>query len=144
MSGARLIGRVENIKPELMRSAATVVPLRAGGGTRLKILEALAMECPIVTTTLGAEGLDVVDGRDVLIADTATAFASPWCASLATRSLPPASRVRAGARLSGSMTGATSWIAPMKRSDPRRGSSGMTVSRGKEAGRCIPGSVWRR
>jgi len=71
-----LIGRVEDIRPELMRSAATVVPLRVGGGTRLKILEALAMECPIVTTSLGAEGLDVTDGRNVLIADTATAFAS--------------------------------------------------------------------
>lgn len=52
-----------------------VVPIRFGGGTRIKIIEALAMGRPVVSTTLGAEGLGLQDGHDVLIADTAAAFA---------------------------------------------------------------------
>jgi glycosyltransferase involved in cell wall biosynthesis len=53
-----------------------VVPLRHGGGTRLKILEALAWGLPVVTTSIGAEGLGLVDGRQALIADSPQAFAS--------------------------------------------------------------------
>jgi glycosyltransferase involved in cell wall biosynthesis len=52
-----------------------VVPLRLGSGTRLKIVEAWAMAKPIVSTTLGAEGIDGVPGRDILIADEPDAFA---------------------------------------------------------------------
>ena len=68
-------GMVEDVRPYLARAAAIVAPLRIGGGTRLKILEALAMGKATVSTTIGAEGLDVVDGREVLLADTAPAFA---------------------------------------------------------------------
>jgi len=46
-----------------------------GKGTRLKIVEAMAMEVPVVSTTIGAEGLDVHDGEDILIADDAASFA---------------------------------------------------------------------
>jgi glycosyltransferase involved in cell wall biosynthesis len=52
-----------------------IVPLRIGGGTRLKIFEAMAMGKPVVSTTIGAEGLPVTPGTDLLIADTANAFA---------------------------------------------------------------------
>ena len=52
-----------------------VVPLRIGGGTRFKILEAMAMGKPIVSTTIGAEGLDVRDGSEILLADKPDAFA---------------------------------------------------------------------
>jgi glycosyltransferase involved in cell wall biosynthesis len=52
-----------------------IVPLRIGGGTRLKIFEAMAMGKPVVSTTIGAEGLPVTPGSDVVIADTAGAFA---------------------------------------------------------------------
>ena len=52
-----------------------VVPLRIGGGTRLKIVEAMAMSKAIVSTTLGAEGIEAVPGRDILIADEPAAFA---------------------------------------------------------------------
>jgi len=52
-----------------------VVPLRVGGGTRLKILEALALGTPVVSTSLGAEGLEVTPGVDILIADEPTEFA---------------------------------------------------------------------
>ena len=52
-----------------------VVPLRLGGGTRLKIVEAMAMGKAIVSTTLGAEGIEAVPGRDLLIEDQPEAFA---------------------------------------------------------------------
>lgn len=69
-------GRVEDVRPYMERAAAYVVPLRIGGGTRLKIYEAMAMEKPIVSTTIGAEGLPVRDGQELLLADTPEAFAS--------------------------------------------------------------------
>lgn len=69
-------GRVEDVRPYMERAAAYVVPIRIGGGTRLKIYEAMAMEKPIISTTIGAEGLPVADGRELLLADTAEDFAS--------------------------------------------------------------------
>lgn len=69
-------GRVEDVRPYLARATAAVVPLRVGGGTRLKIYEAMAMECPVVSTTIGAEGLPVRDGGHLRLADTADALAS--------------------------------------------------------------------
>ncbi len=68
-------GRVEDVRPYMERAAAYIVPLRIGGGTRLKIYEAMAMEKAIVSTTIGAEGLPVTDGRELLLADTPEAFA---------------------------------------------------------------------
>ncbi len=69
-------GRVEDVRPYMERAAAYVVPLRIGGGTRLKIFEAMAMEKPIVSTTIGAEGLPVTDGKELRIADTPETFAA--------------------------------------------------------------------
>ncbi|HEU5459259.1 MAG TPA: glycosyltransferase [Pyrinomonadaceae bacterium] len=69
-------GRVEDVRPYMERAAAYVVPLRIGGGTRLKIYEAMAMEKAIVSTTVGAEGLPVTDGRELRIADTPETFAA--------------------------------------------------------------------
>ena len=68
-------GRVDDVRPYMERATAYVVPLRIGGGTRLKIYEAMAMEKPIVSTTIGAEGLPLRDGDHLLLADTAEAFA---------------------------------------------------------------------
>jgi glycosyltransferase involved in cell wall biosynthesis len=68
-------GRVEDVRPYVDRAAAYIVPLRIGGGTRLKIYEAMAMEKAIVSTTIGAEGLPVRDGFDLLLADTPEDFA---------------------------------------------------------------------
>jgi polysaccharide biosynthesis protein PslH len=70
-----ITGMVDDVRPYLARATAIVAPLRIGGGTRLKILEALAMGKATVSTTIGAEGLDVTDGRELLLADTAPAFA---------------------------------------------------------------------
>jgi len=74
-AGVRVTGEVSDVRIHLAQSSVVVVPLRAGAGTRLKILEAMAMGCPVVSTTLGAEGLDVEDGSDILLADTPAAFA---------------------------------------------------------------------
>jgi polysaccharide biosynthesis protein PslH len=68
-------GRVVDVIPYYQLSAVSVVPLRAGGGTRLKILESMALGRPVVSTTIGCEGLDVVDGKHLLIADDPRLFA---------------------------------------------------------------------
>jgi glycosyltransferase involved in cell wall biosynthesis len=78
LAGAHVIvtGEVPDVRPYVRRAAVVVVPLRMGGGTRLKILEGLAMEKPIVTTSLGCEGIDVANGEHLFVADGAEAFAS--------------------------------------------------------------------
>jgi polysaccharide biosynthesis protein PslH len=70
-----LTGFVPDLRPHLAAAAVVVVPLRLGGGTRLKIVEGMAMGKAMVSTTLGAEGIDVVPGRDLLIEDQPAAFA---------------------------------------------------------------------
>jgi sugar transferase (PEP-CTERM/EpsH1 system associated) len=77
LAGSRVhvTGRVEDVVPYYQESTICVVPLRAGGGTRLKILEAMALGRPVVSTSIGCEGLDVVDGEHLLIADTPERFA---------------------------------------------------------------------
>lgn len=71
-----LTGFVPDLRPHLAAAAAVVVPLRLGGGTRLKIVEAMAMGKAIVSTTLGAEGIEAVPGRDLLVEDQPAAFAN--------------------------------------------------------------------
>jgi polysaccharide biosynthesis protein PslH len=68
-------GTVPDMSPYLAKATIVVVPLRIGGGTRLKILEACAKEKPIVSTTVGAEGLDLIPGVQILLADEPNAFA---------------------------------------------------------------------
>ena len=68
-------GLVDDVRPYLERAAVVIAPLRIGGGTRLKIVEAMAMGKAIVATRLGAEGLEVKDGEDILLGDTAEDFA---------------------------------------------------------------------
>jgi len=70
-----LTGFVSDLRPHLAAAAAVVVPLRLGGGTRLKIVEAMAMGKATVSTTLGAEGIEAVPGRDLLVEDEPVAFA---------------------------------------------------------------------
>jgi glycosyltransferase involved in cell wall biosynthesis len=70
-----LTGFVSDLRPHLAEAAAVVVPLRLGGGTRLKIVEAMAMGKAVVSTSLGAEGIEAVRGRDILIEDAPAAFA---------------------------------------------------------------------
>ena len=68
-------GTVPDIRPYLLGAKAAIVPLRIGGGTRLKIYEAMAARTPVVSTTIGAEGLEVRDGENIYLADTPEAFA---------------------------------------------------------------------
>lgn len=70
-----LTGFVPDLRPHLASAAAIVVPVRLGGGTRLKIVEGMAMGKAIVSTSLGAEGIEAVPGRDLLIANDPAAFA---------------------------------------------------------------------
>jgi glycosyltransferase involved in cell wall biosynthesis len=72
----RVVGWVDDVAPWYRAAHAAIVPLRAGGGTRIKILEAFAHGCPVVSTTLGAEGLAVTDGRHLYLADTPRDFAA--------------------------------------------------------------------
>ena len=73
--GVIVTGRVPEIKPYFAEATVFVVPLRIGSGTRLKILEALAMGKAIVSTSVGAEGLDLNDGEEIFIADAPEPFA---------------------------------------------------------------------
>ncbi len=75
-AGVEVTGTVDDVRPHLARAAVVVVPLRVGGGTRLKILEALAMAKPVVSTTIGAEGLPLTPGTHFLQADAPSDFAA--------------------------------------------------------------------
>jgi glycosyltransferase involved in cell wall biosynthesis len=70
------LGYMEDTAAEIATWSATIVPLHLGAGTRVKIAEAFSRKCPVVSTSLGAYGYDVADGRELLLADTAEAFAS--------------------------------------------------------------------
>jgi polysaccharide biosynthesis protein PslH len=74
-AGVEVTGRVEDVRPYLAQAAVYVVPLRIGGGTRLKIFEAMSAGRAVVSTRIGAEGLPVEDGRHLLLADDPPAFA---------------------------------------------------------------------
>lgn len=74
-SGISTTGFVPQLDPYFAESAVTVVPVRAGGGMRVRILEAFARGAPVVTTTVGLEGIDAVSGQDVLVADCPEHFA---------------------------------------------------------------------
>lgn len=74
-NGVHVTGRVADVQPYYRQSSVCVVPLRAGSGVRVKILEAMALGRPVVTTSVGCEGLDVVDGTHLVIADDPHTFA---------------------------------------------------------------------
>jgi len=74
-ASVEVTGTVASVIDYLRAATVVIVPLRIGGGTRLKIFEAMAMAKAMVSTSIGAEGLDVTDGRDLLIADNAQLFA---------------------------------------------------------------------
>jgi glycosyltransferase involved in cell wall biosynthesis len=74
--GVEVTGTVPDVRPYMRKAHVMVVPLRIGGGTRLKIYEAMAAELPVVSTTVGAEGLPVVHGKHLLIADDSASIAN--------------------------------------------------------------------
>jgi len=74
-AGIAVTGTVDDLRPYYREALAAVVPLRVGGGTRLKILEAMAAGVPVISTALGAEGLSAEGGKDFVLADTPSAMA---------------------------------------------------------------------
>lgn len=76
LPGVTVTGRVEDVRPYLAGATVYVMPFRMGSGTRLKLIEAMAVGVPMVSTGLGAEGFPVEDGRELLLADEPEAFAS--------------------------------------------------------------------
>ena len=74
LPAVEVTGSVPDVRPYYDQATVFIVPLRLGGGTRLKIVEAMAMGVPVVSTSVGAEGLDVHPGDDILIADDAPSF----------------------------------------------------------------------
>ncbi len=81
-AGVQVTGTVPDVRPWLWKSKVSIVPLRVGGGTRLKIFEAMAAGVPVVSTTIGAEGLGARDGDTIRIADSPEDFATACLALL--------------------------------------------------------------
>ncbi len=75
LAGVTITGWVADVRPYIAGATVYVAPLRVGGGTRLKLLQAMAMEAAIAATSLGAEGFPVTHGRELLLADTPASFA---------------------------------------------------------------------
>ncbi len=95
LPGVTVTGAVPDLKPYYRDALAAVAPLRTGGGTRLKILEAMAAQVPVVSTPLGAEGLAVVPGENILLAGVEDANA--WTAHLCGLAQSPEKRARLAA-----------------------------------------------
>jgi polysaccharide biosynthesis protein PslH len=72
--GVHVTGTVEDVRPYYARATVSVAPYRYGEGTKLKVLEAMACGVPIVSTTIGCQGINIRDGEHLLVADTAEAF----------------------------------------------------------------------
>jgi glycosyltransferase involved in cell wall biosynthesis len=75
-NGIEVLGRVEDVRPEILRSSVFVVPTRIGSGIRLKILEAMALRRPVVSTSVGCEGIEAIPEKDILVADDPDTFAA--------------------------------------------------------------------
>lgn len=103
LPGVKLTGRVDDTRPWMEEAAVIVVPLRVGGGTRLKIYEAMAMDKPVVSTRVGAEGLPLTDGREIVLADTPEEFAAAVVRLLENPAEAQALGRRAGARVRAEM-----------------------------------------
>ena len=90
--GVTVTGTVDDVRPYISSAAVYIVPLRIGGGSRLKILEALAMAKPVVSTPVGAEGLEVVDNEHLVLAESP----SEWARALVRLFRTPDERARLG------------------------------------------------
>lgn len=80
--GVTVTGGVPDVRPFYRQSWLQIVPLRIGGGTRLKIVESLAIGTPVVSTSIGAQGLDLIHGQEILLADTVQDFAEQTARAL--------------------------------------------------------------
>ena len=87
-----LTGEVADTRPMLTSASVYVVPMRIGGGVRLKVLEAMALNLPIVSTSMGAEGIDALPADALVVADTPEAFAAAVCVALQNPKPPQSAR----------------------------------------------------
>lgn len=92
-AGVEVVGFVPDLRDELARATAVLVPLRVGTGTKNKVMQSLAMERPVVTTAVGNEGLGGISGRHLLVADEP----GPFAAAIVRLQRDPALRARLGA-----------------------------------------------
>ncbi|MGE5361248.1 MAG: glycosyltransferase [Bacteroidales bacterium] len=106
-AGIQVTGRVDDVRPHIAEAAVYVVPIRIGGGTRLKIFEAMAMGKAVVSTTVGAEGLPVTPGRDLIVEDGPQRFADAVVQLLR----DDARRAALGQRARAMVVGAYDWAA---------------------------------
>jgi sugar transferase (PEP-CTERM/EpsH1 system associated) len=111
--GIEVTGWVPDVRPYLAKAAVAIVPIRLGSGTRIKALEAMSMGKAVVSTALGAEGLQVRPGQDIEIADGTEAFAGATITLLR----DAARRARMGAQARLTVTGQYSWSAIASRLD---------------------------
>jgi polysaccharide biosynthesis protein PslH len=86
-TSVNFIGKVETVVPFYQNAAVAIVPLLSGSGTRLKILEAMSMGNPVVSTKIGAEGINYIEGEHILIADTSKEFAKQVITVLTNKAL---------------------------------------------------------
>jgi glycosyltransferase involved in cell wall biosynthesis len=86
-SSIEVTGTVDDVRPSLSRASVMVLPLRVGGGTRIKVFEAMAAGLAVVSTKVGAEGLPVTEGKNILFGENAHEFASKVCELLDTPEL---------------------------------------------------------
>jgi glycosyltransferase involved in cell wall biosynthesis len=110
--GITVTGSVPDVRPWLAQARVALAPLRAGGGTRLKILEALDAGRPVVATSVGAEGLESLAGRGLTIADEPAGMAARIAALLTA----PGEAVAAGRAGNEAVAGAFAWdrtLAPL-------------------------------
>ncbi|MBB5350878.1 glycosyltransferase involved in cell wall biosynthesis [Haloferula luteola] len=86
-TGVTVTGGVPDVRPYYRRAWVQMVPLRIGGGTRLKIVESLAIGTPVISTTIGAQGLELQHGHDILLADDESSFAAEIARALTDETL---------------------------------------------------------
>ncbi len=134
LPGIEVTGWVPDVRPYLARASVAIVPLRWGSGTRLKILEAMSMGKAVVSTTVGAEGLDVRAGYDLELADTAEQFAERTLALLRDEDR----RARLGAQARRTVLARYAWTAILDRLARalRRSARGARMRR-EESGRLL-------
>ena len=131
-NGVEVLGMVDEVGPYIDRASAVVVPLRIGGGTRLKIVEALSKGKPVISTRLGAEGIDVVHDGHLLLADEPEDFAQQVARVLADEAL--ASRLgKAGRALMEDKYSWRSIVSGLERFYDQRLSSRTAAGRGVAA-----------